>query len=383
MLAIHTTAIATPTAAPAKPVSLTPEPTREQVIPIPLIPGPGPTYTPTFLPTPTPTSIPTITPTPVPCNLAGFVTDVTIPDGTLVSPGSTFTKTWRMRNLGSCAWSADYQLVFVSGDQLNGPTHLPLGKSAAPGQTIDISVELTAPEAPGTYKGVYKLADASGSIFGIGPGGNNAFFVVIQQGTAHSEGTAQVRLSSTMLPPGNDVIVHVSGFPANSDIDYQIGKMGADPSVVYDGIVGPDGSATRTITIPAAAKVGEYWIVRVITTSLREVTRASSDSIYLSNPIYTNDIQVGLSTTQAKPGTQVIVYVKGFPAYAEIDLRVRKQGSSTSVIYAGSVSANGSTIETITIPTGAAVGEYWEVEVTTTNLQNKISVTSRAISIAQ
>src|SRR5512147_319374 len=41
-------------------------------------------------------------------NSAAFVTDVTIPDNTNVAGGTTFTKTWRVSNTGTCVWGADY-----------------------------------------------------------------------------------------------------------------------------------------------------------------------------------------------------------------------------------------------------------------------------------
>lgn len=45
------------------------------------------------------------------CDLAQFVKDVTIPDGTLLSPVQTFYKTWRLKNVGTCTWSG-YSVVF-------------------------------------------------------------------------------------------------------------------------------------------------------------------------------------------------------------------------------------------------------------------------------
>ncbi|MBL8100545.1 MAG: hypothetical protein JNK81_15280, partial [Anaerolineales bacterium] len=52
------------------------------------------------------------------CDWAFFVKDVTIPDGTTLLPGETFTKVWRLKNRGTCTWSPDYMLVFSSGSQM-------------------------------------------------------------------------------------------------------------------------------------------------------------------------------------------------------------------------------------------------------------------------
>ena len=59
-------------------------------------------------------------------DLAQFVRDVTIPDGSTYAPGATFTKTWRLRNAGTCTWSG-YVLVFDSGDAMNGTSPTTIG----------------------------------------------------------------------------------------------------------------------------------------------------------------------------------------------------------------------------------------------------------------
>ncbi|MGE5249032.1 MAG: NBR1-Ig-like domain-containing protein [Bacteroidota bacterium] len=99
------------------------------------------------------------------CDIADFIQDVTIPDGTLVQPGQAFTKTWRFKNLGSCSWTPAYSLVFSSGDQMNGPLTQALQANVNPGQTVDIPVNLTAPTTAGDYTGNWKLRNASGVIF--------------------------------------------------------------------------------------------------------------------------------------------------------------------------------------------------------------------------
>ncbi|MGZ9225050.1 MAG: NBR1-Ig-like domain-containing protein, partial [Anaerolineales bacterium] len=85
---------------------------------------------PTLTPVPaTATSVPT---TPIPptktavptsvtyCDWAMFIKDVTIPDGTQLSPGETFTNTWRLQNRGTCTWTPDYDVVFYNGAQMSG-----------------------------------------------------------------------------------------------------------------------------------------------------------------------------------------------------------------------------------------------------------------------
>jgi len=131
---------------------------------------------------PTETSTPpsTATATPI-CDQAQFITDVTVPDGTVFQPGETFTKTWRLKNLGVCTWTSGYQLIFDSGDSMNGPATQALAGSVAPNQTVDISVTLKAPTTPGTYRGYWKLRNAAGVLLPVTNGfQGTSFFVEIK-----------------------------------------------------------------------------------------------------------------------------------------------------------------------------------------------------------
>ena len=104
------------------------------------------------------------TQTPEPCNRAVFVSE-TIEDGTDFDPNEGFIKTWRFKNTGTCTWNSNYKLIFVDGDQLSGPASKNLTQSVAPGETVDINVNLTAPASAGTYKGFWKVADDDGQYF--------------------------------------------------------------------------------------------------------------------------------------------------------------------------------------------------------------------------
>lgn len=137
-------------------------------------------YTETSLPTPSPT--PAASPTKIPstptyqsvpasskvsvCDNSAYISDVTIPDGTILAPGQTFVKTWMFQNTGSCTWSADYSLTFVSGNAMNG-SETTIDQSVASGNQAQISVALTAPDTEGTYTGYWRLTNEQGIAFGI------------------------------------------------------------------------------------------------------------------------------------------------------------------------------------------------------------------------
>jgi len=135
---------------------------------------------PTATSVPTHTNTPTFTPIPTVCNQAQFVRDLTVQDNSPFTPGSSFVKTWRLKNIGHCTWTTDYMLVFESGDAMKAKTPIRLPKSVEPNQTVDLSVVLTAPLKPGTYRGDWLLSDPQGDTFGVGASGNQTFWVQIR-----------------------------------------------------------------------------------------------------------------------------------------------------------------------------------------------------------
>jgi hypothetical protein len=150
-------------------------------VPMVIVPTATP-LAPTNTPLPTNTPVPpTATPIPIPCDRAQFVSDVSIPDNTQIGAGTTFVKTWRLKNNGSCTWTSGYALVFYNGDAMSGPASAPITNGTVPpGSTIDISVSLKAPTTTGTYKGNWRLRNSGGAIFGIGNNADQSFWVQIK-----------------------------------------------------------------------------------------------------------------------------------------------------------------------------------------------------------
>jgi hypothetical protein len=141
--------------------------------------------TPTTVPTateaiPTPTTKIPVSPTSD-CDKADFITDVSIPDGTNLSPNENFTKTWRLKNIGTCSWTPSYSIVPGGGDVMGGPTSQALTGNVNPGDTVDISINLKAPASDGNYRGYWKLRNASGVLFAT-------VYVDIQVGTGGGSG---------------------------------------------------------------------------------------------------------------------------------------------------------------------------------------------------
>lgn len=115
---------------------------------------------------PVATLAPVATAVPSTCvNAMSYVADVTVKDGQTFAPTEGFRKTWRIYNNGSCTWDSNYTLQFVSGDAMNG-TYVRIPTTVKPGQTVDVSVDLNAPNKAGNYKGNWQMRSPQGSGFG-------------------------------------------------------------------------------------------------------------------------------------------------------------------------------------------------------------------------
>jgi hypothetical protein len=152
-----------------------------EVVPPP--PGATPTNTNPPPPPPPPGATPSYTPsqTSIPCNLAHFEADVTIPDNWTTVPNDHFTKTWRVRNIGTCAWNSSYTATYDHGNQMGAPGSQPItGTSVAPGATVDISLPMVSPSSAGNYEGWYRLRAPDNSFIFFDNSVCNCFGVIIK-----------------------------------------------------------------------------------------------------------------------------------------------------------------------------------------------------------
>lgn len=255
-----------------------------------------PTYTPTptntFAPTSTNTPNSTATNTPVPCLLVGYnnaTIDVTVPDNTILSPGQVFTKTWRLINAGTCTWNSSYQLVFDHGDGMGtatGYAQTLTAGSVAPGQTVDVSVSLTASTLPGTYTGYWRFRDPNGVYFGIG--GSGAWVVKIKV-----VNSATVTLAPVAGESGT-IRADAGPFP-----DYTVGESNADITKTVEAFLSFDISS-----IPSNATITE---VKINFTSY--TTEGSPFALGVLNGYFTN----------YGPTLEVADFVAGFPSGNTVD----------------------------------------------------------------
>ncbi len=100
-----------------------------------------------------------------------FWGDVNFPPGTVVKPGTKFTKTWTVKNTGTCTWTRDFDLVLAGGEAFGTNKRGDIPRDVPPGDTIDLSIpDMVAPMTEGTYYSYWMLAAPDGARIGYGPG---------------------------------------------------------------------------------------------------------------------------------------------------------------------------------------------------------------------
>ncbi len=197
----------------------------------------------TLVPTQTPYQMPTAQPTATTSSSSGAsnagcasasLQDETVVDGTIFKPGEVFTKTWYITNTSPCVWDTSYKIVFWDGDVLGGGYVYNLPQITAPGQTIPISLVLTAPTSDGTYRSEWKLQTPDGINFGVGYL-NAAFYTEIEVSSDESPEFAvtNVELSITRDPlqgcqPANITYTAYATFTTNGPLEFTYRWMQQD-----------------------------------------------------------------------------------------------------------------------------------------------------------
>lgn len=229
-----------------------------------------------------------------------FISDVTIPDGTVVSPSQSLVKTWQMRNTGTSTWDG-YQLVFVSGNQMSAPNAVAVPHTA-PGQTADISVNLTAPNNNGEYTSYWRLRNPQGTFFGP------TIWVNINVSTASSYISVL-----TVDPPSpadtNQVTIHArtDNFPnframrlkIDGNVVYELGA----PEFYYDWQTDNYTPGEHTILVEVADWTDLSWDhpeTRAMTYGLTGNGAPTNHAPYPPNPTSPNDWHVYYSGNTAQ-----------------------------------------------------------------------------------
>ena len=216
-----------------------------------------PAYTATLIPTLDQTRPVFTTPTPEQaCNMAaaGHPIDVTIPDGSVMSPDEAFSKTWRLKNVGDCTWTPQYKVTYFSGNSMEAIQNHPLPTEVDPGEVIDVTVDMKAPTTPGFYQGNWMLLDPQGELFGIGPNGDAPFWVQIE---------VVVSITNTPQPSPtvtNTPMVYLTGDAVLTDqdqFDWDDGIQNPEDVTLVDFVYQQGGDPAHTFS----TMNGTEWLV--------------------------------------------------------------------------------------------------------------------------
>ncbi len=234
-------------------------------------------------------------------NNASFISDITIPDNTVLTASSNFTKIWRVSNTGTCDW-VGYQLVHASDDLLSAssPQAIPMVTSGSNG---DLSVDMTAPASPGTYTSSWRIRASDGTIFGPTL---TVVIVIPENATTTPNATA----TSTVTPTVTTGPVSVSqqyeglsisaGATVHTTVDCPAGSV-----VVSGGYAANDG-----VRVWHSTKDGNGW--RVYATNTTASNKAVNVyAVCLHNSGGTTDVEYTQKYINASTYTQIIANCPG------------------------------------------------------------------------
>ena len=122
------------------------------------------------------------TPTPLCTNSLWFLSDVSIPDGSVVQAGERLDKRWRVQNNGSCNWDERYHIKLIAGPGMGVPVQQALAPALS-GTQVDIRMVFIAPEESGNYRSAWQAYDPQDQPFG------DPFFIdIVVEATGDSNG---------------------------------------------------------------------------------------------------------------------------------------------------------------------------------------------------
>lgn len=135
-------------------------------------------------------------------NKTTYLADVTIPDNTRLQPGEVFTKTWSVKNSGTCAWDETYHVAYARHERMGAPALITMTQVISAGAATEISIPMVAPATPGTYTGVWQIADGAGVPF------DDVLTVVIQV-PGQAEGAALLDIKPVDVQFGYGIQAHM------------------------------------------------------------------------------------------------------------------------------------------------------------------------------
>jgi hypothetical protein len=204
------------------------------------------------------------------CNNMAFVRDVETPDGTVLRPNESFTRTWKVANSGTCNWLHGYRLVPVGGFGFaEDPVSVHGSPIVTPTEWREISVHGQAPDDPGTYTQSWRMSDGAGHLFGatlsisitVRAPTNTPNPPTATNTTAPPPPPTITSISPTSAQVGATVNLTItgSGFASGATVSFE-GGQGTAPQVTTTTV---SNATTISITVTMSGNANEVWNVRV------------------------------------------------------------------------------------------------------------------------
>lgn len=125
-----------------------------------------PTQSAPILPTSAATVLPPQPTATLPCSdLLTYISDLTIPDGSIIQPGASIDKRWEVENSGSCNWEAGYTLRLIAGEELGAGSQQAL-VPARSGTRAVIRILFQSPQEEGNYRSAWQAFNPQDQPFG-------------------------------------------------------------------------------------------------------------------------------------------------------------------------------------------------------------------------
>lgn len=190
------------------------------------------------------------------CNRSQFVKE-TVPDHSVYAPGKAFTKTWTVRNAGTCTWTTDYSFRFTQGSRMGGEKSLALTHEVAPGETYTFKLDLTAPDDPDTYTGRWEIFNDQENSFGW----YSVVIDVVKEGQKAQPKDATLMVSPSAGAKCSNFAMNLSGYAPNESIAMEISYF--DNAGVYkiNDLIKADSNGKATYRWYADVTKGGQYVV--------------------------------------------------------------------------------------------------------------------------
>ena len=265
-------------------------------------------------------------------------------------------------------------LVIATGYPANIPVEVGVGQSGTAGEyTLQMN---TGPQGQLFTTVTIPQAVSAGQqvIITVAPPQNmNAsaaqatFLVTSANGQGQQTGQPAVQLVPSSGPPGSQVQVIATGFPANAPVRLQVGQSSAAAEYTLQLNTDPQGSVNTYITIPESINTGNpFTITAAAMSGGGGYAQANFQVTEPVVPVTGNNNLPALSLAPASgpPGTVFTINVSGYPANTPVSLGIGLSKMAPDMNYQYNTGQDGALSIRVQAPQGAQPGTFYGISIT-------------------